>query len=98
MYDEDEDFEPPVNLEQKIWRYMHYDKFERMLDSRSIYSCRADLLGDKFEGSLSQPTINNLVHINRRLQFHKTINRKVDFNPHEWIGFLISSNEIEMNA
>jgi len=41
----------------KIWRYMDLWKFYAMLKNQSLYFCRADKLGDKFEGSLPKKNI-----------------------------------------
>jgi hypothetical protein len=34
-----------------IWRYMDLTKFLSLLDQKALFFCRADLLGDSFEGS-----------------------------------------------
>lgn len=41
----------PENLESRIWRYIDIPKLVALLDKRSLYFSRADLLGDPFEGS-----------------------------------------------
>jgi hypothetical protein len=38
---------PPDNT--PIWRYLDFAKFVLLLTERSLFFCRADLLGDKFE-------------------------------------------------
>lgn len=35
-----------------IWRYMDFTKFISILDKSALFFCRADLLGDPFEGSI----------------------------------------------
>jgi hypothetical protein len=37
--------------ETRLWRYMDFAKFLAMLEQRSIYFARADMLGDPFEGA-----------------------------------------------
>src|SRR6266478_4615364 len=34
-----------------LWRYMDFAKFVALLEQRAVYFCRADLLGDRFEGA-----------------------------------------------
>lgn len=41
-----------------IWRYMDLAKFVALLLDRALFLSRADLLGDPFEGSSTQPTVN----------------------------------------
>lgn len=38
-------------------RYMSFTKFVQMLDSSSLYFCRADKFDDPFEGSFTRPTL-----------------------------------------
>ena len=45
-------FKKPENENAKIWRYMDFTKFVSMLDTKSLYFTRIDLLEDKFEGSV----------------------------------------------
>ena len=40
-------------LAQKVWRYMRFEHFERMLREKALYVPRADTLGDPWEGSFS---------------------------------------------
>ena len=49
-------FREPENVTVKIWRYMDFTKFVSLLDLRSLYFVRSDLLGDPFEGTM--PTDN----------------------------------------
>jgi len=48
----------PDNTDIKIWRYISFTKFVSLLDSRSLYFARSDLLGDPWEGSY--PILNIL--------------------------------------
>ncbi len=36
-----------------LWRYMDFTKFVSLLERSALHFCRADLLGDPFEGSIS---------------------------------------------
>ncbi len=53
-------FIPPENEYATIWRYMDFTKLVSLLDSKHSYFCRADLIGDPFEGAISYYTIENL--------------------------------------
>ncbi len=46
-------------LQSKAWRYVDLSRFLSLLVTRSLFFARADLLGDKFEGSISQATIES---------------------------------------
>ncbi len=48
-------FSPPTELNIKIWRYMDLTQFVSMLEERGLLFTRADLLDDKFEGTMSRP-------------------------------------------
>jgi len=48
-------FEPPGNPNIKIWRYMDFTQFVSMLEAGGLLFRRADLLEDKFEGTMSRP-------------------------------------------
>jgi hypothetical protein len=43
-----------------IWRYMDFTKFVYMLENQSLYFCRSDRLGDKFEGSYPNQNLEKL--------------------------------------
>lgn len=47
-------FEKPANPSSSILRYLDFTKFVSLVDRRELYFCRADLLGDRFEGSMSR--------------------------------------------
>ena len=46
-------FECPEDRQTKLWRFMDFTKFVALLHSGSLFFCRADRLGDPFEGSIS---------------------------------------------
>ena len=50
-------FKQPDNPDIKIWRYMSLEKLLNSLHHGGLYLCRADLLGDKFEGAVTPATI-----------------------------------------
>ncbi len=47
----------------KIWRYMDLTKFIWMLDTKSLYFCRSDLLGDPYEYAIPQKSLNRIKEI-----------------------------------
>lgn len=46
-----------IGADVQIWRYMDMPKFLSMLDRKALFFCRADRLGDKLEGSVTQATL-----------------------------------------
>src|SRR5260370_23091489 len=44
----------PSDQAVKIWRYMDLAKFVGLVDRDTLFFSRADLLGDPFEGSVTQ--------------------------------------------
>ena len=56
MYDAHPVFESPSDDGVAIWRYLDLAKFVSMLQSRSLYFPRADLLGDPHECSVPEKT------------------------------------------
>jgi hypothetical protein len=46
---------PPADA--LLWRYMDLTRFIALLESSSVFFCRADLFQDEFEGSLAQANI-----------------------------------------
>ncbi len=65
MYKEHPVFGKPKNENAKIWRYMDFTKFASLLDKQALFFCRADKLGDPFEGSYTK------VDIERRSAMYK---------------------------
>jgi hypothetical protein len=57
-YEDHPVFEKPLNKNQKIWKYMSFTKFASLLDKKALFFCRADKLGDPFEGSFSRANIS----------------------------------------
>lgn len=58
MIEENSNFTHPANNKQKIWRYMDFTKFVDLLYTSSLFFSTAEILEDKFEGSISLPTAN----------------------------------------
>jgi hypothetical protein len=42
----------PLNDGVKLWRYLDFEKFKSLLETRSLFFCRADKFSDPFEGSI----------------------------------------------
>jgi len=51
-------FNAPENPDLSIWRYMDFAKFVDMLETGGLFMCRADKIGDPFEGTISQITLD----------------------------------------
>jgi hypothetical protein len=47
-------FEPPDDPHGFLWRYMNLPKLVSLLDRRALWFSRADLLGDRHEGSFGE--------------------------------------------
>jgi hypothetical protein len=52
-------FPHPEDKGAVIWRYMDFTKYVSMLEHNGLYMCRSDLLGDPFEGSVSQLNVDS---------------------------------------
>lgn len=52
MYKEHPDFEPPKNINSRIWRYMDLPRFLSLIESSSLYFTRADKFADPYEGAI----------------------------------------------
>lgn len=42
----------PLPDDTVMWRYMNFTKLLSLMEKKTLYFCRADLLGDPFEGSI----------------------------------------------
>jgi hypothetical protein len=51
----------------KIWRYMDFTKFSSLINEGSLFFCRADKLGDKWEGVFPIKMIQRFELENRRI-------------------------------
>ena len=77
-------YDPPQDPTIPLWRYMDFTKFVSMLETRSIFFARADLLGDPFEGSLTRVEAKRradfeaeLRAAGRRIGLHQTAQPKI---------------------
>ena len=59
MYEQHPAFTAPPST-AILWRYMDFTKFVSLLDKSSLFFCRADKLGDPFEGFWSQANYKTL--------------------------------------
>lgn len=57
MYAEHPLFQKPGDVNVKIWRYLDFAKFVSLVDKQALFFVRADVLADRFEGSLSKVTV-----------------------------------------
>src|SRR3989442_1555294 len=44
----------PISNDTKLWRYLTFEKFAWLLEKSELYHRRLDLLGDRFEGSVTK--------------------------------------------
>lgn len=45
----------PVAKSSTLWRYLQFEKFVSLLETKCLYHARLDCLGDPFEGSVTAP-------------------------------------------
>lgn len=50
-------FNQPVDDKVSIWRYMDFAKYVALLQQKSLFLSRVDLLGDVFEGTVTPATV-----------------------------------------
>jgi hypothetical protein len=75
--------EPKPN--SKVWRYMDYSKFIRLISNAELYFVRIDHLTDKYEGTLSQNIIDDV---------YNQYNKIVDFYEPPEVAKLKALNDI----
>ncbi len=63
-------FIQPTDQSALVWRYMDFTKYFSLVSTKSLFLCRADLLGDPFEGSYSK------ANIRRRPEIYKDMIEK----------------------
>jgi hypothetical protein len=56
-YEDHPAFEKPADPATTLWRYSDFTKFVSLIHRRALYFSRADLLGDRFEGSMSRANL-----------------------------------------
>lgn len=75
MYQDHSAFEKPENENVKIWRFVDFAKFVDMLHNKAIFFCRANLLGDPFEGKYTnfmiETFIKNAKNLDDKKMFEK---------------------------
>ncbi|WP_225691953.1 DUF2971 domain-containing protein [Thalassolituus sp. ST750PaO-4] len=79
-------FNQPKNQEARLWRYMDFTKFVSLLESESLFFCRADLFKDPFEGSYSKANVALRPHVYKDMpaeQLEKMTTQMADFS--KWI-------------
>jgi len=77
----------PTNQDSVIWRYMSLQKFELLLEDKSLFFCRADKFADPFEGTIPQKeaeyrarsitddqTIKSISNLHKKLKGHFIVN------------------------
>jgi len=42
----------PLDVGATVWRYLDFDKFKSLLETKALFFCRADKFSDPFEGSI----------------------------------------------
>lgn len=68
MYKVHPKFISPNDTDVKIWRYLDIAKYLSLLEKRSLYFSRSDLLGDPFEGSL--PSTHGQINLTELAKQH----------------------------
>lgn len=61
-------FQQPLHAGVKVWRYMDLAKFVSLLSSASLFFCRADCLGDPFEGTITPQMLEALMSQSKELE------------------------------
>ena len=79
-------FRQPNSEDIVLWKYMDFIKFVSLISSKSLFFCRADLLGDPFEGSYSKANEKLRPYVYKDLEqdlFIKMTNQMANFA--KWI-------------
>jgi len=85
-----------------LWRYMDFDKFLSLLETRCLFFCRADKFSDPFEGTTPKREVEyRPVSYQQICEFYKTpfdLNKfnkneasTIDFNKRTRIGTIVNS-------
>jgi len=67
---------------KKIWRYMDFAKFVNLLDTESLFFCRADRFDDKWEGIFPKKMID-------KFSLNKKFIKSDDGNKYSWCEWQI---------
>jgi hypothetical protein len=85
----------PDNDDQKIWRYFKFKHFPELLENRVLYFTRNDLLGEKFEGSITPPELNlRKKQVKHRMNLFKSLTPKMT---EEELLYMHSQSNKELN-
>lgn len=57
----------PLEAASTIWRYLDLEKFRSLLETKSLFFCRADKFSDPFEGSLPKREAENRINEMRKI-------------------------------
>lgn len=63
-----------------IWRYVDFEKFQNMMENTSLFFCRADKLGEKWEGILPKKMIKKFGMEEKKI----SSSNGNTYNPTEW--------------
>lgn len=63
MYTEHPYFEPPKDINVKVWRYMDLSKFLSLLETSSLYFTRSDKFIDPYEGSIPKLNTDSISNV-----------------------------------
>lgn len=62
----------PLDAKTIVWRYLDFDKFKSLLETKSLFFCRADKFSDPFEGSIprqeAEYRINTYKHLSQSFE------------------------------
>ncbi|GKS67412.1 hypothetical protein YTPLAS73_09590 [Nitrosarchaeum sp.] len=61
-------FEPPVNLDSKIWRFMNIQKFQSLLEKESLHFSKVTSFEDPFEGTVPEFNKKNTKQVYSEIQ------------------------------
>jgi hypothetical protein len=82
-----------LEAETPLWRFMDFAKFVALLKDRALYFCRADHLGDRYEGA--RGVVSNKA---RWDEHYLNFFRKAIMNPPPGHACTLSNEEIEREA
>lgn len=77
-------------IKTSVWHYMDYWKFEKFLEKKSLYLCRADILQDKFEGTYSGAQIESINNFHRKHTDNKALKEEEIFRKNQRKKYFIN--------
>lgn len=98
---ENHDYLIPIESNAILWRYMNFDKFISMLETESLFFCRADKFSDPFEGTIPRKEVEYRPTSFRQIcdiynvpfeteKFEKWESKIIDFNKRTRISTVIN--------